>query len=109
MRSGIVGAQKAWEAVRAGTDQATESGAREGSAARTQNCQVRAISGGATMSSLKPASGTSVDRMGRGTDEQSKDALSKGAASETKGLESLIQPFSTRSHESSDAGSAGAE
>lgn len=109
MRAGIVGAQKAWEAVRAGTDQATESGARDGSAALTQNCQERAISGGATMSSRRPAVAKSVGRAGSGTDEQSRDALSNGFASETDGLESLIQPFSTRSQESSDTGSAGAE
>lgn len=109
MRAGIVGAQLTWEAVHAGTDQAIESGARDGSAALTQNCQVRAISGGAAMSSLKPLGGEFVSRKGSGTDELSKDALSKGAANETDGLESLIQPFSTKSQESSETGFLGSE
>ena len=107
MRAGIVGAQLTWEAVHAGTDQAIESGARDGSAALTENCHVRATSGGATMASLRLLGGKSAGRTGSGTDAQSKDALNKGAESEMCGLESLIQPFSTRSQESSETGSTG--
>ena len=109
MRGGIVRAQGAWEAVRAGTDQAAELGARTGSAARTRNCQVRAISGGATSVSLNALAGGSSGSSGRGVAKERTSALNKGAERAICVVESLIQPFSTSSQESSESGFVDAE